>query len=235
MTSLSSAELQKRIAAKKAASYVKDGMLLGLGSGSTFEYTLQEVARKIKEEGIKVQGVASSERTAALATELGVPVVDFPPHTAIDLTIDGADEVDGTGAMIKGGGAALLREKVNAYFSKHVVIAVDESKPVDCLGRFPLPVEVLPFAANPVKNRIENVFGIEARLRRIDGEPLITDNGHYILDCAFTAIADVKRTDDKLKSIPGVVETGLFIGLLHTLIVGRSDGTAHVTTFSPSR
>lgn len=227
-TTPTQADIEKQNAAKKAMEFIKDGMLLGLGSGSTFGYMLEALAKKVREEGFKVEGVPSSEKTRTLAESYGIPLVSFERGMILDLTIDGADEVDEHWAMIKGGGGALLREKINARFSRQVLIAVDSSKLVRRLGRFPLPVEVVPHGLAPVTEEIERL-GAGVRQRMAGDAPYITDNGNYILDCAFGQIDEPASLDATLKAIPGVVESGLFIDLLDILVVGRADG-AEVTT-----
>lgn len=216
-------DIEKLNAATKAAELVKDGMLLGLGSGSTFEYALQQLADRVKKEGLTLRGVPTSKRTASLAESYGIRVVPLQRHMKIDLTIDGADEIDDTMTMIKGGGGALLREKVVAYFSRQVVIAVDSSKLVNRIGNFPLPVEVLPFAIIPVTEQIERL-GATITERKKDGVPFVTDNGNAIIDCSFRDIPDGATLDRELKQIPGVIETGIFSKLVDILVVGRQQG-----------
>lgn len=228
MSQPTKADTEKRLAGAEAVKYVQDGMILGLGSGSTFEHALKALAQRVADEGLNIKGVPSSERTRRLAESYGITTISFSPDLTIDLTIDGADEVDENGTLIKGGGGALLREKIVAYFSRQVLIAVDSSKLVRCVGRFPLPVEVVPFGLVPVTKKIEQL-GVDVKLRLNGQEPYVTDNGNYILDCSFGEIEDAADLDQRLKQIPGVVETGLFIDLLDILVVGRETG-AEVTT-----
>lgn len=218
----------KEVAGKKAAELVKDGDVVGLGTGSTVYYTLLRLAERINSEKISIRGIPTSKQTEQIARQLGIPIVGFEQVEPIDLTIDGADEVDSKFNMIKGGGGALLREKVVASASKNRVIVVDPSKLVKLLGeRFALPVEVVPFASFPVSKIIEGL-GADPGLRRskdsTPSTPFLTDNGNYILDCKFSGIGDPVELSKALKLIPGVVESGLFIGLADILIVGKEDG-----------
>ena len=218
---------QKTLAAAAALDYVESGMTLGLGSGSTAEIFLRLLGEKIK-DGLDVRGVPTSKRTAQIAAENGVPLIDVDHVNNIAITIDGADEVDGRFQLIKGGGACLLREKIIAHASDLMIVMVDESK-------FPLPVEVDRFGFSLTASQVYEALrraGIKSpdvQLRRKgDGlEPLVTDGGNYILDCACEAIPDAGAVDRALKAIPGVVEDGLFINLARVVIVGE-DGEARV-------
>ena len=229
-----SAERQKARAAAAALDYIETGMTLGLGSGSTAEIFLRLLGERVK-DGLKVQGVPTSQRTAEVAEEAGVPLIDVDHVDNIAVTIDGADEVDGRFQLIKGGGACLLREKIIAQASDLMVVMVDETKLVSTLGRFPLPVEVDRFGFSLTAKQIYHalrkagVASPDVQLRRKgDGlEPLITDGGNYILDCSCTAIPDAAAAADNLCHIPGVVEHGLFINLARVVIVGE-DGEARV-------
>jgi ribose 5-phosphate isomerase A len=223
-----SAERQKAHAAAAALEYVEHGMTLGLGSGSTAEIFLRLLGERVK-EGLDVKGVPTSQRTAEVAHEAGVPLIEVDHVDQIAVTVDGADEVDGRFQLIKGGGACLLREKIIANASDLMVVMVDESKLVDTLGRFPLPVEVDRFGFSITARQVyealkrAGVKSPDVQLRRKgDGlDPLITDGGHYILDCACGAIPDARLADQHLKAIPGLVEHGLFIGLARVVIVGE--------------
>ena len=229
-----SAERQKARAAAAALDYVEDGMTLGLGSGSTAEIFLRLLGEKVK-AGLNVRGVPTSQRTAEVATENGVPLIDVDHVNHISITIDGADEVDGRFQLIKGGGACLLREKIIAHASDLMIVMVDESKLVSTLGKFPLPVEVDRFGFSLTAKQVyealrkAGVKSPDVQLRRKgDGlEPLVTDGGHYILDAACEAIPDARAVDQALKAIPGMVEHGLFIDLARVVIVGE-DGDARV-------
>ncbi len=223
----------KIAAAAEALTHVKSGMKLGIGTGSTAEEFVRLLAVKVA-EGFEIIGVPTSERTTALCTELGVPLTTLEETPHLDLTIDGADELDGDLSLIKGGGGALLREKIVAAASDAMIVIADESKVVDTLGRFPLPVEVNRFGLAATKLAIEKAIaglGLEAplNLRMKDGEIFVTDGGHYILDVSFGRIPDTKALSDALFAIPGVVEHGLFIGLARAAIVA---GTSGIRTLS---
>lgn len=218
-----SADSEKRLAAARAVTLVEDGMTLGLGTGSTASYAIRFLGMKVS-EGMRLRGVPTSEATAALARECGIPLISLKEAGRIDLTIDGADEVDTQMRMIKGGGGALLREKIVAAASDAVIIIVDASKVVQKLGSFPLPVEVVPFGAAYVQSMIESL-GARPTLRGGEANPFVTDDGHYILDCAFRTIERPEELSAMLNATPGVVDTGLFIGVTDALIVGRGDQT----------
>ena len=218
----------KIAAAAEALTHVKSGMKLGIGTGSTAEEFVRLLAVKVA-EGFEIIGVPTSERTAALCAELGVPLTTLEETPHLDLTIDGADEVDGDLSLIKGGGGALLREKIVAAASDAMIVIADESKVVDTLGRFPLPVEVNRFGLAATKLAIEKAIkelGLEAplSLRMKDSEIFVTDGGHYILDASFGRIPDTKALSDALFAIPGVVEHGLFIGLARAAVIAGTSG-----------
>ncbi|MBO9597231.1 MAG: ribose-5-phosphate isomerase RpiA [Cohnella sp.] len=214
----------KKLAAEKAVEFVQDGMIVGLGTGSTSFFAIHRIAERIKQEGLKIQAVSSSKSSEELAVQLGIPLIPFAEVDSIDLTIDGADEVDGEFNLIKGGGGALLREKILASNSRKFIVIVDESKVVKRLGKFPLPVEIVPFAAELT---IKNLGKLECTptVRMIDGKPFLTDNGNWIVDCRFGEIANPDVLGRQLKAIAGVVEHGLFIAMTDTVAVGHSDGT----------
>jgi ribose 5-phosphate isomerase A len=215
----------KEAAGRAAAEYARDGMTLGLGTGSTVLHALERLGERLRTERLALRGVATSLDTERKARALGLPLVSLAEVEAIDLTIDGADEIDAAFDMIKGGGGALLREKVVASLSRREVIVVDRSKVVERLGlRFPLPVEVVPFARTAVERALR-ALGALPELRRRQGEALRTDNGNEILDCRFPGgIADAPALERELDAIPGIVESGLFIGLAHLLVIGDEDG-----------
>jgi len=220
----------KEAAGRRAAEFVRDGMIVGLGTGSTVLFTLERLAQRIQLEQLSLRGVPTSLDTERKARSLGIPLVELSEASAIDLTLDGADEIDARLDMIKGGGGALLREKVVASLSQREVIVVDRSKVVERLGlRFPLPVEVVPFACAAVARRIA-ALGASSMLRLRNGrEPFVTDNGNQILDCRFPGgIADPARLERTLDEIPGVVESGLFIGLAQVLVIGDENGSCEV-------
>src|SRR5579875_1050826 len=210
---------EKQRAAEAAAGWVRDGATIGLGSGTTVELVVRALAARVR-AGLRVRAVPASERTAALARAAGIAVVGFEPVERLD----GADEVDPAFAMIKGGGAALLREKVVASAAETIVIAVDSTKVVERLGRFPLPVETVPFAWPHVARLIARLGVPVARRLGPDGAPVITDNGNVVLDCAFGAIPDPAGLERELKAIAGVAEVGLFVDLCDVLLIGAGDG-----------
>ena len=214
----------KRATAVRAVAEVESGMVLGLGSGTTAALALEVLAARIS-EGLSVVGIPTSEKTAMLARRHGIPLTTFDTHRRIDLTIDGADEVDcRTFHLIKGLGGALLREKIVAAASERMIVIVDESKVVACLGtRGLLPVEIVPFGRQTTLDRLAAV-GCQPRLRMAADEPFRTDSGNYIVDCIVTEIADPPVLEARLANIVGVVESGLFIGLASMLVIGRKNG-----------
>ena len=214
----------KKQAGEEAVRHIKDGMIVGLGTGSTVEYFLRELGKQVK-NGLKIQGIPTSVHTKRIAKDENIPLTTIEEHPKIDVTVDGADEVDSFLNLIKGGGGALVREKIIAFNSKKVIIIIDDSKIVKALGiDFPLPVEVVKFAWTSTRKTLEE-FGCEATLREVmEGEPFITDNGNYILDCEFEPIEDPEQLHVNLNNIPGVVENGLFIGLVDEVIVGGKQG-----------
>ncbi|MEM8710539.1 MAG: ribose-5-phosphate isomerase RpiA [Planctomycetota bacterium] len=217
----------KRAAGRRAADLVESGQLVGLGTGSTVFFTLERLGERVAKDGLQIRGVPTSVDTETKAREFGIPLATLAEVDGFDITIDGADEIDGSFQMIKGGGGALLREKVVASLSKRVVIVVGAGKVVERLGTtFDLPVEVVPFARSVVERRIRALGG-EPSLRTLDGTSYLTDNGNEILDVHFTGgIDDAAAMELALDAIPGVVESGLFIGLAHARVVGEDDGTA---------
>jgi ribose 5-phosphate isomerase A len=218
----------KRQAAEKALDYVRPGMKLGLGSGTTAALFVEALGARVK-AGLDVIGVPTSEATRRQAGALGIRLTTLDDEPELDLTIDGADELDRELNLIKGGGGALLREKIVAASSKRMVVIVDGSKLVARLGRFPLPVEVVPFGLGSTRLRLAaaakalNLSG-EIRLRERDGQVFVTDGGHYILDCAFGEIPDPRSLASALAALPGVVEHGLFIGLASAAIIAGANG-----------
>ncbi len=213
----------KKMAAEKAVEHVDNGMVIGLGTGSTVKYAIKKLGERVN-TGLKIEGIPTSLRTKKLATELNIPLVDLNDYTKIDLTIDGADEVDSFLNLIKGGGGALTREKIIAYHSKKEIIVVDETKVVKKLGiDFPVPVEVTKFGWNATKKTLEEL-GCTTELRTIMDEVYITDNSNYILDCDFGKINEPESLEKEINSIPGVIENGLFIDLADEIIVGSKQG-----------
>ncbi|WP_338056175.1 ribose-5-phosphate isomerase RpiA [Telmatospirillum siberiense] len=226
MTILSSSELDglKHAAAARAVEEVENGMVLGLGSGSTAEIAVQVLAERVA-KGLRVQGIPTSAKTAALARRLGVPLTSFAEHHHIDLSIDGADQVErGTMNLIKGLGGDLLREKIVASVSDRMIVAVDETKLVDHLGgNRPLPVEVVSFGWQTVFDHLVAI-GCVPRLRLAGDTPFLTDGGNYIVDCTIAEIPDPEMLDANISAIVGVIETGLFIALASKVMVGRPAG-----------
>lgn len=212
----------KKLAADRAVDEIEDGMIVGLGTGSTAYWAIQKIGERVK-SGLQIQAVASSEASEQLAKEQGIPIVSFHEVSSIDVYIDGADEVDSQWNLIKGGGGALLREKICAYNSNKFIVIVDETKLVHRLGRFPLPVEIVPFAHSLTLRQMEKLH-VQASLRMKDGQLFISDNGNYIADCHFEAIDDPKSLHDQLNQIPGVVDNGLFIRMASQVVVGHQDG-----------
>ena len=231
---LSPAERGKYVCALRAAQMVKSGMKVGLGTGSTAYWLVKHLGKMVREEGLQIQGVPTSSRTAAQAREEGIEVITLDQAGWLDLTIDGADEFDADFTLIKGGGGAHLQEKVVAMGSDKMVVIADASKRVDVLGAFPLPVEILQFGANATTKLIGGVLddlgysGVEISLRKNDGVPFVTDEGNYILDLKMRAITDAVALSRALNQLPGVVENGLFINICSAVIVGNADGS--VTT-----
>jgi ribose 5-phosphate isomerase A len=224
LVSAAKVEERKRAAAIRAIAEVDDGMVLGLGSGTTAAFAIEALAARIA-NGLRVVGIPTSEKTATLARRHGIPLTNFDAHRRIDLTIDGADEVEcRTFHLIKGLGGALLREKIVAAASERMIVVVDESKVVDRLGMHaPLPVEIVPFGWQTIFERLE-ALGCQPRLRMAADRPFTTDGGNYVADCVVTEMTDPSALEARLANIIGVVESGLFIGLASTLIIGRESG-----------
>lgn len=207
---------EKKEVGEKAAEYVKDGMIVGLGTGSTVFYTIVRLGELIK-QGLSIRGIPTSVQTEKLAQESGIPLVSFHEVDHIDVAIDGADEVNPELALIKGGGGALLREKIIANAADTFIVVADSHKIVPKLGAFPLPVEVVPFGFEVTMKYVQGL-GTKPQLRLADGKPYITDNGNYILDCTFPEIMEPEKLERELNMIPGVVENGLFNKMADILI-----------------
>jgi ribose 5-phosphate isomerase A len=227
MTAGADSERRKREAAQRALHLVEPGMRLGLGSGTTAHHFVDLVGDKVA-AGLDVRCVATSEATAALAKARGIPLATLDELPELDLTVDGADEIDPELRLIKGGGGALLREKIVAAASRRMAVIADATKLVSRLGAFPLPVEVVPFGLAATRRHIERAFADlslagPVRLRG-EGAPFVTDGGHYILDCSLGAILDPERLAEALSRIPGVVEHGLFIDYARTAIIAGAEG-----------
>ncbi|MEM9932477.1 MAG: ribose-5-phosphate isomerase RpiA [Bacteroidota bacterium] len=218
--------LEKKVAAEKAMTLVQDGMTLGLGSGSTAYYFLESLGKAVS-EGLSVNCLSSSEQTEQLAKQFGIPTLSLDDCNSLDLTVDGADEIDPKLQLIKGGGGALFREKIVAGISARLVIIADISKYHSTLGQFPLPVEVVPFSWKISRDQI-SPLGTNPALRMDNETPYTTDNGNYVLDCQFEAIEDPLGLHQQLKMIPGVVETGLFVDMADQVILGATDGSTQV-------
>lgn len=214
----------KQLAASKAVEFIKDGMIVGLGTGSTafwaIEYTAQRVAA-----GLKITTVATSEDTAAKAKERGIHITPFDEVPYVDIDIDGADEADEELNLIKGGGGALMREKIVANATKQFIVIADESKLVKHLGKFPLPVEVVIFGWEHTNKAIVGLGCQTKRRMTAEGRPFVTDNGNYILDCHFDVIKDAPLLEKNINGIVGVVDNGLFINMAERIIVGCVDGS----------
>lgn len=219
--------------------YIHDGMKLGLGSGSTSHWFVRALGEAVK-DGLDVVGVPTSTGTRDLAIEVGVPLTTLADAGRLDLTVDGADEIDADGVMIKGGGACLLWERIIAETSEKMVCVVDGGKVVDRLGAFPLPIEVVQFEWEATRNGIAALLselgyqGVELTRRMQGDEPLVTDSGNFIVDAHLEAITDPLAIDSKLNWIPGVVENGLFSGIAAEMIIGRTDGSHEVRDVSTS-
>jgi ribose 5-phosphate isomerase A len=211
---------EKQLVGEKAVEYVKNGMVVGLGTGSTVYYTIKKLGELVR-AGMKIKGIPTSEKTAALALEEGITLTDFKGVESIDIAIDGADEVDADLNLIKGGGGALLREKIIANAATTFIVVADSSKISEKLGKFPLPVEIVEFGFEMTARKIETL-GCRPKLRLKEGKPFITDNGNYILDCEFKSIESPDVLEQKLNMIPGVVENGLFVNLATRLITVKN-------------
>jgi len=215
----------KQVAGEHAATLVKDGQVVGLGTGSTAVHAVRALGRRRKAESLDILGIPTSLATEREARALGIPITTLEEHPGVDITIDGADEVDPNLTLIKGRGGALLREKIVAQASRREVIICDASKVVPKLGvKTPLPVEVLRFGWMTTRGHLERLRS-KARLREKDGSPFVSDNGNYIIDCQFRGIPDAEQLEEDVNTIAGVVENGLFVGLAHLVVVGQKDGT----------
>lgn len=228
-TMMEHAERAKDVAGQAAAQMIESGMKIGLGSGSTFLRFLEHLAIRVRDEGLEVVGVPTSEATAARARELGVALTTLEEVEVLDLDVDGADEINPDKHMIKGGGAALCREKIVAAASREMVVLVGEDKMVPVLGKhFPLPVEVMAFGWRQAAARIAT-FGCDTQLRMAGEQPLITDGHNFIVDCAFPeGIDDPAALEQAVNNIPGVVDNGLFVGMAGRVLVGNDQGNVRL-------
>lgn len=215
---------QKNLVGTKSATLVKTGMKIGLGTGSTVFYLIQELGKRVREQGLQIQAVCTSIQTENLAKKNQIQVKTLAQVSQLDLTIDGADEFDVHLNLIKGGGGALLREKIVAYHSKKFVIISDESKKVDTLGAFKLPIEVVQFGADTTLQQIQKICPKSTfRISPATKTKFVTDNQNFIIDCDFLKIENTYQLQSQLKSIPGVVETGLFLNMADLALVGTGD------------
>ena len=220
-------EALKEEAGIAACAYVESGMKVGLGTGSTVKYTILELGRRVREEGLEIVGVPTSLATKDLATEVGITLVDLDDLDGLDVVIDGTDEFDPQFQLIKGGGAALLREKVVAQSSVSMVVVADERKQVATLGAFPLPIEVTPFSYNTTKRAIEQSLGCNVSMREKDGTLLTTDNGNFIADAhTGPTLTHPEETERKLLNLAGVVQVGLFNNMCDVVVLASSDGVS---------
>lgn len=234
VSDLSPVDTAKFVAAKRACDFVESGMRLGMGTGSTAAWMVRILGEMVRDEGLKIVGVPTSDRTAELAQKVGVPIATLDDVKWLDLTIDGADEFDANLNLIKGGGGALLQEKIVATASDQMVVITDISKEVDTLGAFPLPVEVVTFGWETSKALIEealtsiDVMGRSGTLRMNGTRPFVTDEGHYILDFHLRRINEARKLSLVLNQVPGVVENGLFLDICDTVVIGYGDGNVEV-------
>ncbi len=213
----------KKAAGEKAVEYVKPGMTVGLGTGSTAYWAIQAIAARVN-EGMEIKAIATSTASEDLARELQINIISFADTDHIDITIDGADEVSATLDLIKGGGGALLREKIVAAATKLYIIIADHSKYVPVLGTFALPVEVVKFGCEMTTRHLQ-ALGCSIKMRLSDDAPFVSDNGNFIIDCSFTAIERPEMLNQQINAIPGVVENGLFLGMADIVILGEKDGS----------
>jgi ribose 5-phosphate isomerase A len=227
---LSPEDIKKKVGIY-ALNFVKPAMAIGLGTGSTVNWFIKELGKMV-EQGLEIKAVPSSRQTEQLAKEAGISLYDLNELTSLSLTIDGADEIDPQGNLIKGGGGALLQEKMVASASEELIIIADSSKLVKQPGKFPLPVEVIPFGYEMVRQKIiSSRLCRNVSLRRKNDQPFVTDHHHFILDCAFERIDDAASLNIALHLIPGVVETGLFIHMASKAIIGYEDGRVEVLSY----
>ena len=232
----------KYASAHCAADFVQDGMRVGLGTGSTAAWLVRRLGTRVRQEGLRILAVPTSTRTAQLAREVGINVVSLDEARWLDLTIDGADEFDAELTLIKGGGGALLQEKIVATASDQMIVITDAAKEVKTLGAFPLPVEVIPFGWSATKALVEevlasmDVMGRQSSLRMNGTQPYVTDEGNYILDLALGRIGNARQLGLVLNQVPGVVENGLFVDIADQVVIGHPDGSVELrdlTTGTP--
>lgn len=231
---LSPIDKAKFVAAKQASIYVQDGMKVGLGTGSTAAWLVKCLGERVQQEGLKIKGIPTSTRTAELAREVGIEVISLDEARWLDITIDGADEFDANLNLIKGGGGALLQEKIVAMASDQMVVIADAAKQMETLGNFPLPIEVVPFGWRTTKTLVEetligmDVLGRRVTLRMNGDAPYYTDEGNHILDLHLNRIGNARQLSLVINQIPGVVENGLFIDICNIVVIGHGDGRVEV-------
>lgn len=218
---MSDLEAEKALAAARAVQEVEDGMLVGLGTGTTSAYAIRMIGQRVA-EGLRITGTATSRAAEAIALSVGIPLVAFDTVVRVDLTIDGADEIDPHLRAIKGGGGALLREKIVASASDRVISIVDSTKPVAQLGRFRLPIEIMPFAGAYVEDCLKR-FSVPVARRMAGSAPFVTDQGNHIVDISFGTIVDPDHLARELESIPGIIEHGLFLSEIDMAVIARGD------------
>lgn len=233
-TNLSPIDKAKFVAARRAVDYIEDGMRVGLGTGSTAAWMVKCLGEMVRDQGLNITGVATSTRTAELASEMGIKIVTLDEARWLDITIDGADEYNNDLNLIKGGGGALLQEKIVATASDQMIVIADLSKQVDGLGAFPLPIEVVQFGWQTTKALVEetlinlDVMGRTAALRMNGDDPFLTDEGNFIIDLHLRRIGNPRQLSLVINQIPGVVENGLFIDICDMVVIGHGDGTVEV-------
>jgi ribose 5-phosphate isomerase A len=213
-------EQEKQLAARKSLEFLSDGQVVGLGTGTTATYMIRFLAERVR-AGLRIRGIASSVHSEELAVSLGIPLTTLAESREIDVCIDGADEIDPALQLIKGGGGALLREKIVASASRKFVVIADSSKQVPILGECPLPVEVVPFAQPLIARRIAALGALVALRRNAAGGPFVTDSSNHLLDCAFRTIADPVGLSQKLLNMPGLVDHGLFLDMADVVLIGK--------------
>lgn len=216
----------KKAAGEKATEYITSGMIVGLGTGSTAFWAIEKIGERVA-NGLEIKGIATSIQSQQQAEKLNIPLITFAELDHIDVDIDGADEVDENLNLIKGGGGALLREKIIASSSREMIVVADESKMVKTLGKFPLPVEVIPFGWEMTFRKLQSL-GCTPVLRKKNDQVFVTDNNNYIIDCGFGSIHSPRDLHSRLNNIPGVVENGLFANICSTVIVGYADGSTKI-------
>ncbi len=228
MAAMESADKAKELAAQRSLEFIEDGMVVGLGSGTTATHFIKLLGERVK-QGLKVRGIASSKASEELAASLSIPIIDFHVAAEIDVAIDGADEVTHQLELIKGGGGALLREKIVASASKRFIIVVDSSKLVNKLGKFPLPVEVIPMAS-PLVARKLGQLGLSSTVRQSHtGGDYVTDEGNLILDCKGGEIDDPAKLAASIRQLVGVVEHGLFLNMAERVLIASDAGVTELT------